>query len=736
MQHARIDRRALVIGASSAALLGCTTPPQHQVAAAPAAPPPPPVPTPPVAPVEPVTETLWSHQVTDPYRWMENASDARFEPYMRAQATYARYVLDRIPALPAMQQRVAALSAGAPFISGVQRAGDAIFYEMRPAGANQYILYVRRNGADHVLVDTTSMRQGDAHISLDWWLASPDGSHVVYGLSPSGSENSTAQIMEVASGTILPERIDRTIYASPSWLPDGTGFFFNRLAEGATPGTESYYKNSACWLHKLNTDAHTDKRVLARGQYPSIAVAEIDFPVVTTTSGAHYALALVISGVQNEVAAYSARLSDIVAGHPRWRRVCAPEDAVTNIAQRGDQLYLLTHKDAPRFKIVKTSAATPNVAAAHVIVPESDRVISSVGAASDAVYVQDLDGGVGRVRRITPNDQVSELALPYEGAVSGFYVTDTKAGCDVQLESWMKPPTLFHYDAASQHITDTGILAQPSIDVSAYDSKRILVRARDGVMVPLSIIFRKDVALNGQNPTIVNAYGSYGIVLNPAFNPRVIAFLEQGGVFAVAHVRGGGEFGEAWHEAGRKLTKPNTWRDLIDCSEEMIRQGYTRKEMLAIQGGSAGGITVGRALTERPDLFCAVISQVGDSDSLRSEVMPSGPANIPEFGSVADEAGFRGLYEMDSYQHVVDHTAYPAVILTTGMSDPRVAPWQAGKMTARLQAATSSGKPIILRIEFDAGHGIGSTRAQRDSETADEYSFVLWQAGKAGFQPS
>ena len=253
--------------------------------------------------------------------------------------------------------------------------------------------------------------------------------------------------------------------------------------------------------------------------------------------------------------------------------------------------------------------------------------------------------------------------------------------------------------------------------------------------MPLSIVYRRGLKRDGSAPLLLNAYGSYGITEDPAFVARWLPLLDLGGVFAVAHVRGGGELGKDWHLAGQKLTKPNTWRDMIACAQHLIVQRYTSSAKLAIIGGSAGGITVGRFLTERPDLAAVVISQVGMSNAMRSEFSPNGPPNVPEFGTVTDPEGFKALAEMDAYQHVREGTRYPSVMLTTGLNDPRVSSWEPTKMAARLQAANASKNPIILRIETDAGHGIGSTRAQRDRETADILAFMLWRTGDPRYQP-
>jgi prolyl oligopeptidase len=303
-----------------------------------------------------------------------------------------------------------------------------------------------------------------------------------------------------------------------------------------------------------------------------------------------------------------------------------------------------------------------------------------------------------------------------------------------QLEGWVRP-TITGYAGPDGVVHVTDISPQPPIDVSPYISEEVFATAHDGVKVPLSIVYKKGIKRDGSAPVLLEAYGAYGIKLNPAFIARWLPWLDLGAVFAVAHVRGGGELGEDWHLAGYKLTKPNTWRDTIACGEYMIAQKFCSKRTLAIIGGSAGGITMGRFLTERPDLAAVVIDEVGVSDALRSEFSPNGPPNIPEFGTVTNKVGFEGLYAMDAYQHVKDGVKYPSVLLTTGLNDPRVSSWEPTKMTARLQAATGSKNPILLRVETDAGHGIGSTRAQRDNETADIMAFILWRTGNPAYQP-
>ena len=720
-----IDRRQW-LGASAAALATALLPARAWAAGIPKAP---------VARRMPVTDTYFGTPVTDPYRWMETASDPDWLPFLRGQDATTRATLAAIPGRDALLKRVSALSGDAAITTTVQRAGSRTFYQQRPAGADNYKLFVRENGGvPRVLVDPTTLGTAAAHVSLDWWSASPDGSHIVYGLSAAGSEDSVAQIMAVATAEILPERIAKVQYANPCWLSDGSGFFFNQLT--GTKDSVGYYQNSRAMLHRLRTDPAQDTVILARGRNAGVEISMIEFPNVFVTPGSDVALGLLFNGVQSEVTLYTAATADVLAGRPSWRKVCDASDTVTGYALLGRDLYLLANRGAVRGQVVRTPALTPDLKAAAVVLPMGPMVVEALTAARDGVYARLMDGGVQRLRRIAVDGKVGDVALPYDGSIVGMYSSTDADGVLLYLTGWVQPSAIWAVDAGTLAAVDTGLNPQPPFDLSPYVATRAFATAKDGAKVPYAVVMRRDTPRDGKRPTIVEAYGAYQYAQSPTFRARNLAFLDAGGIIVVAGVRGGGEYGREWHAAGRGATKPNSWRDLIAVCEALIAARYTRSASLAIEGGSAGGITVGRAMTERPDLFAVVLSLVGSSNQLRAEFSANGPANIPEFGSVATEAGFRALLAMDAYQSVRPGTRYPAVLLTTGVSDPRVAPWQVGKMTAALQAATTAAKPVLMRVDFDAGHGLGSTRAQSDALQADEFAFVLWQAGVPGYQPS
>jgi len=347
-----------------------------------------------------------------------------------------------------------------------------------------------------------------------------------------------------------------------------------------------------------------------------------------------------------------------------------------------------------------------------------------------------MDGGVGGLRRLERAGHVTEIPLPFDGTLRELSCQASEEGALFAFAGWLTAGDIWTVDGAGK-VTPTGLTPKPPIDVGPYEATHSFATARDGTKIPYTLLHRRDLKRDGLTPAWISAYGSYGIsAYTPTFAGRTLALIDAGFIVGYANVRGGGEYGREWHKAGQLTNKPNTWRDLIDVCEHLCREKYTAPSRLAIGGRSAGGITVGRAMTERPELFAAVIDGVGWSNPLRYVAEQNGYGEEPEWGAISEESGYRALKSIDSYQHVRDGVSYPAVLLTTGVTDPRVGPFHVAKMTARLQAASISHKPILLRIDFDAGHGIGSTRSQQDREAADTYAFLLWQTGVKAYQPS
>jgi prolyl oligopeptidase len=710
---------------------------------------------PPTAPVRPVVDTLFGVPVTDPYRYMENLDDIAVQTWFRQENAYTRSVLDRIPGRATLLADIEKYVRSAPAaVWSVTRLPDDVYLYTKTLPDQQVArLYLRPglSAGEQLLFDPTRYQtKGGPQWAIDYYRPSFDGRYVAIGISPGGSEHAILHVVETRTGRETKGAIDRAWFGGVYWRPDNRSFFYNRvrkLPPDAPPSATE--EESHIYLHVVGTDPDQDRLVFGYGVSPGIHVEATDIPYVITTPGSAYALGLLQHGAMNDVTLYAAAVDSVDGPHAPWRKVADLNDAVagfidaddqaTGITLSGHELYVLSHKDAPRYQVLRTSLSHPDIAHAETVVPQSGVVIKGVWAARDGVYVKELDGVVGRILRVAYAHGAPEvLPLPFDGAVTLQSVDPTIDGALFKLASWTRAPTVYAYDPAMRKVADTGL--QPTGPYDAPQdlvSEELVAQSYDGTMVPLSITYRRGMKLDRSNPTLLEAYGAYGLTLSPPPPYRLALgpWFARGGVYAVAHVRGGGVYGVSWHEAGQKLTKPNTWRDLIACAEYLVARKYTSSSRLAILGGSAGGITVGRAMTERPDLFAAVIDAVGISNALRFEFTPNGPPNISEFGSIKTQAGFEDLYAMDAYQHVRDGVRYPAVLLTTGWNDPRVAPWEPGKMTARLQAVTASGKSVLLRVDYSAGHGVGSSRAQHEAEFADYLSFMLWQFGVPEFQP-
>jgi prolyl oligopeptidase len=433
---------------------------------------------------------------------------------------------------------------------------------------------------------------------------------------------------------------------------------------------------------------------------------------------------------------YVAPLDKVHGADTPWQKIAGTEDGVTDVHLRGDRLYLLSEKGASRFQILSMPLAHPDLPHADVVVPEGPNVLDAFDLASDAMYIGERAGASFQLQRVSFDGKDSQtIALPFEGTVAGLTTDPHVPGVMFNLQGWVKAPREIAYDPKTGAATDTGLIPASKTESDAVEAHDEFATSYDGTRIPVSIIAPKGVKHDGSHPTIVTGYGSYGLSMDPAYRPQWQAWIKHGGIIVVSHMRGGGEYGDAWHRAGEKLTKINTLLDFNASAQHMIDQHYTQSKYLAANGRSAGGIVMGGALEIDPGLFRVILDDVGVSDALRFEKEPNGPPNVPEMGSTSTEAGFHGLYAMSAYAHIHDGTPYPAVLFTTGANDPRVSPSNMLKMAARVQAATSSGRPVLLRIDYDAGHGMGSSLTQLANAMADSWSFALWQMGEPGFQP-
>ena len=700
---------------------------------------------PPLAKTDDTQTDYFAMKVPDPYRWMEaGVKNPQFMDYLKVQSDYTRQILDLLGGRAKLLARIQELDNAVPRVFGWQRAGSSIFYLETDPGATTPSLMVRdATGTARKLLDPAQFEKNGKHAAIDFYTPSWDAKYVVAGVALAGSEDSVMHVVEVSSGKLLPDEISRTQYAGPGWRADSKSFHYSRLQKLPPDAPPSaIYENQRVYLHILGTDPEKDAVVFGPGVSASLDVPKAGFVGAGTLPDSEFAVAFYSAGTTDPPAIYVVPATAAINAETPWRKIVSAADHVAtgadnSVTQHGSTLYLLLEKNAPNRKLVTMDLSHPDISQAQVVIPESDKVLTGVYAAQDGLYVSAKKGVEYELRRrpYDGNGPWQTLKLPYNGTISGIDANVLEPGVVFAVDSWTRSVQAFSFSPTAGQVTNNGLVPKDPADFSAVEAREVMARSTDGAMVPVSIICQKNLKLDGSHPARFEGYGSYGISYDPHFDPKFLAWVERGGVYAIAHVRGGGEFGESWHTAGQKETKQHTIDDMVATAQYLIENRYTSAERLSVRGTSAGGIAVGGAIVQHPELFAVAIDNVGDTDLLRFQDTQGGAANIPEFGDVKDPAGFKYLYAVSPYYHVKDGTKYPAVLGITGTNDPRVPSWAVAKMIARLQAASTSGHPILLRVDTDAGHGIGSTRPQRERQLADELSFTLWQMGDPEFQP-
>ena len=703
---------------------------------------------PPLAPVVPHVADYYGTKVTDDYRWMEKAGSKRLADYMRQQNDYTRAMLARIPGRASLTREIEALSNADTAVFWTAEAGGKYFYMQIAPGQNIARLYVRDGlaGKARMLVDPMRFSSNGVPQAVNYFQPSPDGRYVAYGVSGGGSEHAVLRVIDAQTGKDTGTAISRVEgsnfeFQPVFWAPDGKSFFYYRLQHLTKSAPQSgYFEKTRDYLHVIGRNDHGDgdRAVFGFGVIKNLKVGIDQDSMVITMPGSPYAFGVLTQNESSNLinAIYAAPLAAVLDGRAGWTQVVRMGDQVTGFAAHGGEIDILTSRGAPHYKIVQTSLTQPSFDRAKTLVPESGAVLSQMAMAKDALYVQTMHDGAGGIIRVPLAIAVpQEVSMPFKGSISAMAANPDRNGVLLKLTGWTRPSQWYDYDPAKAGIAKTALEPPSKADFSGMTSEEVQAVSWDGTLVPLSIIMKKGIKQDGSHPTLLIGYGSYGITLTPFFAPEFLPWLDRGDIIAVAHIRGGGWYGDAWHKAGMKLKKMNTVHDFIACAHYLVDHGYTAPAHLAGEGGSAGGITIGRAIEVRPDIFAAAVDSHGETDLLRSEFTPNGPPNISEFGSVKTEKGFHGLYLMSAQVHLRKGAKYPAVFLETGANDPRVEPWEVAKFAAGLQADSASDKPVMMRVDYQSGHGIGSTKAQEDQELADEMSFLLWQLGASGFQP-
>lgn len=681
----------------------------------------------PETPKKPVTDTYQGVAVSDDYRWLESWNDPAVPVWNEAQNAHARSVLDAVPDVAAVRARVAQLvkSSSERYFGMVTRKGLLFALRWEPSKQQPYLVTLRSaddRRSERVVVDPNRM-DAKGSVAIDFFAPSLDGAKVAVSLSRNGSESGDVHLYDVASGReigeVIPHVNNGTAGGSVAWNANGTGFWYTRYPRGAERPPEDAGFYQQVFFHRIGTPTERDSYELGK-ELPRIAEIALD-----TRQDGKWVLAAVKNGDGGEVAFWLRP-----AGRGGWTRVAAFEDrAVQAEFGRDDALYLLSRKGAPRGKVLRVPIAAPSLDRSRVVVPEGEGAIENIAPARSRVYLLEILGGPSRLRAATlqgkPLPEVPILP------VSSVHHLVVQGGDDVLYdnESDLEPSAWYRFDARAGKARQTKLVQTSIARFDDAEVVRDLAVSADGTKVPMSIIRLETTKLDGQNPTLLYAYGGYGLSEAPKFRALRRLWLDQGGVWAVANIRGGGEYGDSWHTDGNLTKKQNGFEDFYACARHLVGLGYTTPARLAIMGGSNGGLLMGAALTQHPDAYRAVVSFVGVYDMLRVETTPNGAFNITEYGTVTDPDQFKALYAYSPYHRVVDGVKYPSVLLLAGQNDPRVDPWHSRKLAARLQAASASGNPVLLRTSASSGHGIGSALDEIIAQQVDMFAFLFRELG-------
>jgi prolyl oligopeptidase len=677
-------------------------------------------------PKKPVTDEYQGVKVEDNYQWLENDSDPAVKAWSDTQNQKTRAYLDKLPDRAALEKQLTAWYAKtSPSYSGiVSRPGILFALKFQPPKQQQMLVTLASADdlkSEKMVLDPNAL-DAKGTTAIDWFQPSRDGKYVAVSISQGGSEDGTLHIYETATGKALPDSIAHVQYptagGSGAWNADGTGIYYTRFPrKGEKPDADlNFYQQ--VYFHRLGQADDQDTYSIGK-DFPRIAEVKLE-----SSRDGKYILATVANGDGGDFAHY------LLGPDGTWKQLTQFSDQVKAARLgRDSAIYLLSRENAPRGKVLRMPLDKPELAGATMIVPQSDAVIQSMEPTANALLVDDLLGGPSQIRRFdldSKNETV--IAIPEISAVTEMESLEDNSLLFRDV-SFTEPAAWFHLVDPTKPPVKTALVNTSPVSFSDIEVTREFAASKDGTKIPLNVVRKKGTKQDGNNPTLLYGYGGYGISMSPNFEFTRRAWFDRGGVYVVANIRGGGEFGEEWHKAGNLTKKQTVFDDFAAAAEYLVAQKWTRPEKLSLLGGSNGGLLMGAMITQHPDLMRAVVSAVGIYDMLRVELAPNGAFNVTEFGTVKDPDQFKALYAYSPYHHVVDGAKYPSILFMTGANDGRVAPYHSRKMVARLDEGNKSSNPILLRTSTSAGHGIGTALNERIKQLADQYSFLFAQLG-------
>lgn len=692
---------------------------------------------PPTKTVE-VSDTYFGVTVSDPYRWLEDLNNQEVQDWFKLQNEFTNSLLEKIPGRDKLYKRIKTISEMGGDIKTFPKLYGNTYYFIKFLKGESFGKFYARDagtGEETLFFDHLAYKKGSQLVDFKM---NRQANLMALLLLDEGSELGEIIFINPVDKSILPDKL------YPVWsefnfdfLPDGKSFIYTKM-NTSDLNSDELLKNMKAMLHRIGEKPENDMVIASAQTTPDIVTLSERFPMVSMSYDNQY-LFLNIASVKPECFAYYTAVTEAFSGEISWKLLIREEDDITDFITFGNRLFFLTHKDAPHFRIGVTDLDKPDFINAQTIAAYPDKTIISLQTTRNYLVFSLSNGITQEKYQLDPRtSSVQKIPLPggVNGSTNGLNPAENDKIVFVN-NNWLTPYAVFEYDAATGDLNKDSWL-NPENNYPDYEElysvSEVEVPGHDGVMIPLSIIYPKNLKRDGNNPCIITGYGGYGISIKPSFLREMTVFLEQGGILAVAHVRGGGEKGKGWHLDGMKEKKPNTWKDFISCAEYLVREKYTSPEKLIGEGASMGGILIGRAITERPDLFAVAINEVGMTQVLRNETTANGDNQIPEVGSVKNEKEFPLLLEMDVQSKIRKDVKYPASFVITGINDSRVVPWMPGKFTAAMQEVSTSGKPVVMRVDYNAGH-FANDLENAFQRYADQFAFVLWQTGHPEFQP-
>lgn len=666
-----------------------------------------------------VQDDYFGTVVDDPYRWLEDDTAAETEAWVKAQNAVTQNYLAQIPFRDQIEKRLTELF-NYPRLSSPQRVGDYYFFYKNSGLQNQAVIYYQkgRDGEAKVFIDPNELSESGT-VSINLLGHSPDNKYIAYARSEGGSDWSEIRIREIASNRELDDRLEWVKFSGTAWTDDG--FYYSRYPEPA-PGTELSGDNKyhSVYFHRVGTPQSDDELFYRNDAAPNL------YHWVDVTEDKKYLAMYAASGTDG-FETFIKNLED----DSELTRITRGYDHKTTIVDHNDgKLLAVTDIGAPNYRLVSIDPSDYESDQYRDVIPESDQTLTGVTTAAGYLFAHYLENATSQVHQYTyDGDLVRKIEFPAPGSVSGFSGDREDSTVFYTFYSFTYPPTIFEYDPATG---ESEVFNRPQLKFNPEDftSKQVWYKSKDGTDIPMFIVHKKGVERNGQNPTLLYGYGGFNISLTPSFSTSNIVFLENGGVYAMANLRGGGEFGEEWHQQGMMENKQNVFDDFIAAAEYLVDEGYTSPDRLAIKGRSNGGLLVGAAMTQRPELFAVALPGVGVMDMLRYQKFTVGKGWVPEYGSAdSSKAEFDYLYAYSPLHNLKDGVEYPSTFITTGDHDDRVVPAHSFKFAATLQEKHAGVNPVLIRIETDAGHGAGKPIDKIIAEQADEWAFAMYEMG-------